>query len=374
MPRSHVACGALALALVIGCDAKDTAPAEAAGKGEVKAAALADASSKGAAKTEVVVDAKTDAKVDAKADANIDAKVDANVDALAAIAPRIGGTIVAVADYRVEILAYVSGRIEALVMDAKGELVADPGKLVLACSFAAKGDARAEVDLKWDAELARFAGQVAAGVELVPGAVELELAVDGKASTGALAELALAAEASHGGQILVAGNYSIELVADAGVLHAYAFDASGKAHAAGDLDLDVDVGGGSKLELVWDAPSASYTAALAADLELAAKPVIVQVKVGADVAIAAVQSFSAKAKVAAASELDAAGKLDAHAEAHAPKVSAKARAGGHAGASAKGGVKVETKKSASASAKGGAKASGGIKIGGSAKGGIKIGG
>lgn len=362
MPRSHVACGALALALVIGCDAKDTLPAEAAGKGEVKAAALADASGKGAAKTGVVVDAKTDAKVDAKADANIDAKVDA----LADIAPRIGGTIVAVADYRVEILAYVSGRIEALVMDTKGELVADPGKLALACSFAAKGDARTEVDLKWDAELARFAGQVAAGVELVPGPVELELAVDGKASTGALAELALAAEASHGGQILVAGDYSIELVADAGVLHAYAFDARGKAHAAGDLDVDVDIGGGSKLELVWDPPSASYTAALAADLELAAKPVIVQVKVGADVAIAAVQSFSAKAKVAAASELDAAGKLDAHADAHAPKVSAKA------GASAKSGVKVQTKKSASA--KGGAKASGGIKIGGSAKGGIEIGG
>lgn len=360
MPRSHVACGALALALVIGCDAKDSAPVEAAGKGEVKAAALADASSK--AKTEVVVDAKTNAKVDAK--------VDAKADALAEIAPRIGGTIVAVADWRVEILAYVNGRIEALVMDAKGELVADPGKLALACKLAAKGDARADVELKWDAELARFVGQVAAGVELVPGAVEISLALDGKASTGALAELALAAEASHGGQIFVAGDYSIELVADAGVVHAYAFDASGKAHAAGDLDLDVDIGGGSKLELVWDPPSASYTAALAADLELAAKPVIVQVKVGADVAIAAVQSFTAK--VAAASELDAAGKLDAHAEAHAPKLSAKAGGGAHAGASTKGGVKVETKKSASV--KGGAKASGGIKIGGSAKGGIKIGG
>lgn len=368
MPRSHVACGALALALMVGCDAKDTAPVEAAGKGEVKAAALADASSK--AKTEVVVDAKADAKADVKADADVDAKVDA----LAEIAPRIGGTIVVVADWRVEILAYVNGRIEALVMDAKGELAADPSKLALACKLAAKGDARADVELKWDAELARFVGQAAAGVELVPGAIEVELALDGKASTGALAELALAAEASHGGQIFVAGDYSIELVADAGVVHAYAFDASGKAHAAGDLDLDVDIGGGSKLELVWDPPSASYTAALAADLELTAKPVIVQVKVGADVAIAAVQSFSAKAKVASASELDAAGKLDAHAEAHAPKISAKGSGGAHAGASAKSGVKVETKKSASASAKGGAKASGGIKIGGSAKGGIKIGG
>jgi hypothetical protein len=365
MPRRHVACGALALAL-IGCDAKDTASADAAAKSEVKAAALADAPSKPAAKTEVVVEAKSDAKADAKADANVDAKLDV----LAEIQPRIGGTIVAVADYRVEILAYVNGRIEALVMDAKGELVADPGKLVLACSLAAKGDARAEVDLKWDAELARFVGQVAAGVELVPGAVELELAVDGKASTGAFAELALAAEASHGGQILVAGDYSIELVAEAGVVHAYAFDASGKAHAAGDLDLDVDVGGGTKLDLVWDPPSASYTAALAANVELAAKPLIVQVKVGADVAVAAVQSFTASAKLAGAGKLDAGGKLDAHADAHAPKVSAKA--GAHAGASAKSGAKVETKKSASA--KGGAKASGGIKIGGSAKGGIKIGG
>lgn len=360
MPCRQLAGVAIAIALVVGCDDKPSVPTEATGKGVVNAAVGGEASGRGAAKAEVAADAKADAKAIALP------KVDAEV--AADIQPRIGGTIVVVADYRVEILAFVVGRIEAVIMDAKGELVADPSKLVLAASFAAKGDARADVDLKWDAELGRFVGQVAAGVELVPGAVEIELTVDNKASAGALAELALAAEASHGGQIMVAGDWSIELVADAGVVHAHAFDASANAHLAGDLKLVLDAGAGADLELVWDPPSASYKAELAGGLDLSAQPLVLRVAAGAEVAVAAVHSFHASAKLAAA------GELDAKADVRPPEVHAKA--GAHAGASGNSSVKVETKKSASAkaSAKGSAKASGGIKIGGSAKGGIKIGG
>jgi len=354
MRCSPVACGALVLALSVGCDKKDEAPA--AASGQANAAAAVDANGKAEAKADVA----------AKADANADAAADVAAD----IQPRIGGTIVVVGEYRVEILAFVRGRIEAVIMDAKGELVADPGKLVLAAKLAAKGDAKADVALKWDAELARFVGQVEGDVEIVPGPVEIELTVDGKASTGALAEIALAAEASHGGQVLVAGAYSLELVAEAGAVHAYAFDASGKAHAAGDLDIDLDVGAGGELDLKWDPPSASYHAKLEGGLDLAAKPLVIRVAAGGKVAVAAVHSFQASAKLAAA------GKLDARAEVRPPKVTAKADANARAGASAKSNVKVETKKSASASAKAGAKAGGKIEagIGGSAKGGFKIGG
>lgn len=351
MRCNPVAYGALALVLVVGCDSKESAQTDADGKAVAKAAVGADSS----------------AKAEVKAEAKGDAKADADVAAAAAVQPRIGGTIVVVGEYNVEILAFVGGRIEAVIMDAKGELLANTD-LELAAKLAAKGDAKADVELKWEPTLARFVGQVDAKVELVPGPIEVSVDVGGKASVGALAELGLAAEASHGGQVLVAGDYSIELVADGGFVHAYAFDVNGKAHAAGDLDLDLAVDGATDLRLQWDAPSASYKAKIDGKLDFDAKPIVLKVAASGKVAVAAVQSFHASAKLAMK------GKADVHADVRPPEVKAKADAGAKAGASAKAGGKVETKKSASASAKAGAKASGGIDIGGSAKGGIKIGG
>ena len=349
----HLAVGALGLVFATSCDSKGESKAEAEGKTQANAAAGADAAGKTAAKVEVAANADADASADANA----------AVDVAADVKPQIGGTIVVAGDYNVEILAFVGGRIEAVIMDAKGALVVDAGQHELGATLAAKGDARAEVDLKWDVELARFVGQVDAGIELVPGPVEVELTVDGKANVGTMAELGLAAEASHGGQIMVAGAWSLELVAEAGFVHAYVFDASGKAHAAGDLDLDVDVDAASKLDLKWDPPSASYKAKLEGGLELAAKPLVVRVAADGKAAFAAVQSFHASAKLAVNA------KLDADAEVRAPTVAAKAdaKAQGKAsvGGSAKGSAKVETKKSASS--KGSVKIGDGIKASGSAK-------
>jgi hypothetical protein len=331
MRGHHVALGALALAFGIGCGAQATAEADA--------------------------DAKTNADASAKAEAKAPA-----VD----IQPRIGGTIVAAGEYYVEILAFVDGRIEASVMDAKGELVAyADGKLQLSATLAAKADAKAKVDLAWDVELARFVGQVDA--ELVPGPLAIELTVDGKVSAGALAELGLAAHAHHGGQMMVAGAWSIEIAARGGFVHAYVFDISGRAHAKGDLELHLDAG--AKLDLHWDPPSASYKAKLEGGLELEGKPLVLRVAAQGKVAIAAVASFHASARVAIADEVAAHANVDGDAG---------LKAGAHG--SAKSGAKVEVHEhagaSGKASAKAGAKASGGIKasIGGSAKGGIKIGG
>jgi hypothetical protein len=307
-------------------------------------------------------------KTDATADVVADAKVD--VDVAADIKPRIGGTIVAAGSHNVEVLAFVDGRVEAVVMDAKGELVADPGAFGLSIALAAEGDAKAQVDLAWDVELARFVGEVKGDLVLVPGPIEVSLTADGKASVGALAELGLAARASHGGQIMVAGAWSIELVAKGAAVHAYAFDVSGKAHAAGDLDLDVDLDADTKLDLKWDPPSASYKAEIDGKLDLDAKPLVVRVAADGKIALAAVASFHASAKA------DADAALAAAADIRPPKIDVKAKAGGaaKAGGSAKASAKVETKKSAKAKGKietGDGSFKAGVK--GSAKAGIKIG-
>jgi hypothetical protein len=207
-------------------------------------------------------------------------------------------------------------------------------------------------------------------VQLVPGPVEVKFEVAGQAHAGQLAQLGLAVEGTHGGQIMVAGNYAVEIVADGEFVHAYVFDASGEAHAKGEFDLDLQVGAGTELALVWDPPSASYKAKVEGDFDLEAKPVVLEITVEGIVSVAAVQSFSAKASADAVADLDvdAVANVDASARVAAPKVSARAEA------SKSGSAKATADVDKSASAEGSAKTgSSGAKASGSAKAGFKFG-
>lgn len=362
MKRIHIAFGAFALAVGLGCDSRGEAQVDGAAKTKDEAVVNAGA----VAKTDA------DAKVDAKVDATAAAKLDANVAAVV-MTPRIGGTLVEAGQFYVEILAFVDGRIEAIVIDAKDELVVD-ADAKLKTTLAAKGDARAQIDLAWDAELGRWAGKVQGDLVLVPGPLDVELTIGGTTQLGAFAELGLTANASHGGQMMVAGAWSVELAAEAGVVHAWAFDADGKAHAAGDLDLDLALDDAAAVDLVWDPPSASYTAKLDAGFDLEAKPIVLKIATGGKIAVAAVDSFHASAKADADATLAAGAKLDADVKAKAPsvkadvgaKADASAKASAKAKASTKGSAKVETKKSAKASSGDGsfkASAKGSFKIG-----------
>lgn len=373
MRQHHFATFALTFAFVLGCDSDGSGKADAEGKTAVSGAAGAEVAGKTEAKANAEANAKADAEIDAEIDADVDADAKAQADADAEVAaevvlkPQIGGTIVAAGDYNVEILAFVDGHVEAVVLDAKGELVADMSKLLLVATLAAEGEAKAKVDLAWNAELARFVGEVEAGVQLVPGPVEVAVDVEGKASVGALAELGLAVQASHGGQVMMAGAYSLEVVAKGGAVHVYAFDVAGQAHAKGDLDLDVELDGGAKLDLKWDPPSASYKAEVEGDLDLEAKPIVVELRAEGKVTVAAVAKFHAASAVAVN------GAIDARAEVGAPAAKGKLDGSASGKASAKGGAKLEVKKSSSAKAS--AKTDGGgIKAKAKAKAGFSFGG
>jgi hypothetical protein len=299
--------------------------------------------------------------------------------AVAPVQARIGGTVIAAGDYAVEVLLQANGRLEALVMDAKGALLGSPDRVKLALGVQTKAGAQAKIDMKWDPPKARFVGEAAAGVELAPGAVDVTLDIDGKTSAGAAVMVALSAGAIHGGQVIVAGEYSVELVPQGEVVYAFAFDASGKAHAAGNLDLALELGGKS-FALTWDAPSMSYKATLDAGIELDAKPVVLKLAAGGKLALGAVASFNADARANIDAALYAKAKLEGDVRAKAaaaldvktPEVSAKISRAKAAGASAKANVRVpeptvkaSATKSASASAGTGtgAKASAGAKAG-----------
>ncbi|MES1186939.1 MAG: hypothetical protein ABUL60_24205 [Myxococcales bacterium] len=296
--------------------------------------------------------------------------------------PRIGGHVLAAGAFSAEVLASPSGEVRALVSDSAGAEVTGALDAKLSATVSTTAGARETIALAFDAGRACFAGKAKAGVELAPG--PLEFSVDAKVGggIGRLEGIGLSVAASHGGQVIAVGDFSVELVAKGQAISAFVLDASGKAHVGGDLDLKllVGAGAGSELGLKWDAPSASYTGKIAANVDLGLEPLRVALVAGGKAFVGGVASLNAAAKanakldgkLAVDAKLDAKAKLAADAKA---KVAADAQAKLDQAAKAAASIKVtapkvdlSAKKSASASAKAGggkadAKASAGFSFG-----------
>jgi hypothetical protein len=293
--------------------------------------------------------------------------------------PRLGGSVLAAGAFSAELFARANGEVDAFVKDSAGATVTGDGGAAFKVVASAKGGAREEIGLRFDAPRGRFTGKAKAGVELAAG--PLELVVDAKvgAGVGRLENVALQVEAAHGGQVVAVGDFSVELVAKGKQLSAFVFDASGKAHAAGDLDLKVDVGvgAGSTLALRWDAPSASYVGTAAANVDWSLQPLRISLVAAGRAFAGAVASLDAAAKARGKvdAKLDTSAKLDTGVKLGGDAklaTGAKAKLDGDAKASVSKGAsaslkvappKVDVKQSAGAKAGGGAKASAGISIG-----------
>jgi hypothetical protein len=236
--------------------------------------------------------------------------------------PEIGGTLVVAGKYGVELAVGADGTIEARVFDAAGARV--DGKVKLALKLPDKAGKLHAVALAWDEVAARFSGKVGAGVELVAGAAEI--LIDG-AVAAKVPSLALRAAAKHDGKLVAVGDYTLELVADAGAITAYAFDASAAAHAAGDLDVALKLGAGAFTKLAWDAPSLAYKAKIDGDVDLGAELALV-VKAGGKVFVGA-SAPSAKASADVDPKVSA--KAKAKADVKLPKPEVKVDKGASAG-------------------------------------------
>jgi hypothetical protein len=243
-------------------------------------------------------------------------------------APEFGGSVLAAGDYAVELAARASGDVEAHVKNAAGAALDGSAGLSLTSTLQANGGAAQAVSLNWDPAAAAFKGRAAAGVQLLPGPAEIQLSAGGPAYVGGLAQLSIAGAASHGGRVVVAGDYSLELAQKEGVLLAYVMDASGKALAASNLDVSLRLGGAAAAvtRLTWDAPSAAYTAKVAAKFDLTAQPVRVEIKIGGRSHVGAFGRLDARAKansnLNAALESNARGDAKLAAKVPRPKVDA----------------------------------------------------
>lgn len=296
--------------------------------------------------------------------------------------PRFGGNVLAAGAYSAELFVNPKGEVRAFI-DSAGADVKGDAAAKFKVNVNAQGGAREDINLAFDPPHACFVGKAKAGVELAPGPLEFVADASVGGGVGRLEQVALSIDASHGGQVVAVGDFSVELVAKGPEIHAFVLDASGKAHAAADLDLNLDVGAGAgtRLKLEWDAPSLSYVAKAKANVDLALEPIRISLVAQGKAFVGAVASLKAaakananlKAKADVDVDVDAKAKLGADANAKlVGDAKAKLDAGANAAKNASASVKVTppkvnvtTSKTASAGAKagGGAKASAGFSIG-----------
>jgi hypothetical protein len=256
-----------------------------------------------------------------------------SVDRLPVVAaPEFGGSVLLVGDYSAEVIARADGEVLAFVKDPQGAALSSAGGLGLTANVQTSGSARESVELAFDAARKCFAGHVKAGVEIAPGALELSLRNQGRVLVGSLERVSLRMNATHGGQVLVAGEYSLEVVPEGKLVHVYAFDAAGKALAKADASLRLQLGLSSPrtVALDWDAASSSFTAALGADVNLRAQPIRLLLSVDGHSFEAAASSLDKVASLRLdPGKLSANGKVDVAADA-AAKLGADAKVGADA--------------------------------------------
>ena len=233
--------------------------------------------------------------------------------------PRLGGHVLAAGAFSAEVFAGADNEVRAFIRDSAGAEVKGDANANFTARINGQGGAREDIALHFDAPRACFAGKAKAGVELAAG--PLELVVDAKigAGIGRLERIGLSVQASHGGQVVAVGDYSVELVAKGASISAFVFDAAGKADASGQLDLALDIGAraATQLALKWDAPSLSYTGKAGAAVKLSLEPIRISLVASGKAFQGAIASLDAVAKANLKADLNLKARSDAKVDGHA---------------------------------------------------------
>lgn len=177
--------------------------------------------------------------------------------ALVLFGPQRGGHMFNLGELGVELVPEVRGLVRAFVHDAAGSPVLDP-KLSLEARLLSQSLEKQRVTLRWDPQSASYVGNAAA--PLRPGPIELAA----NSARARIEQAGLLAAPQHGGQALLVGFYSVELLLRDDEVQLFVYDAFGKAYPAGHLELMLVFRGrqGAFYRLSWDEKTFSYRAAL----------------------------------------------------------------------------------------------------------------
>lgn len=192
------------------------------------------------------------------------------------VAAKLGGTLIDVSSFFVEVLLREGGELEALVLDSEGEPVTKGATLTI--SVDGSDAAVHPVAMAYDAELGAFAGELEGDLDIVAGPVEVAVAAGGVTGTRQLEHLAVAPAPTHGGAVLVAGPVAAEVVIEPeGTVHAYFVHASGAPRGAWTgkskvVVLGVD-GARHPCALRWNAASRHHVGCADGGVRVASGPV-----------------------------------------------------------------------------------------------------
>ena len=193
-----------------------------------------------------------------------------------ALLSRMGGVIVPTTDEGlfVEIIPEVDGKISALVLDEDGAIQA--GGASVQVQVAGNDGSPHPVTLQWDAVAGRYVGQVGEGVDLQTGPMSVTVSRDGSApAVGQVAMVASAPAPTHGGRVVVAGEYAAEVVPSAdGTIHAYVEGPNVGAGASAAVQVEVQGTDGRPHPVVlqYDPQEQHYVGRLGGEVRVAPGP------------------------------------------------------------------------------------------------------
>lgn len=177
--------------------------------------------------------------------------------ALVLFGPQRGGHMFSLGELGVELVPEVTGLVRAFVHDALGAPLLDP-KLSLEAMLLSQSLEKQRVALRLDPQSASYVGKAAAALR--PGPIELAA----KSARARIEQAGLLPTPQHGGQVLLVGFHSVELLLRDDEVQLFVYDAFGKAYPAGHLELMLVFRGrqGAFYRLSWDEKTFSYRAAL----------------------------------------------------------------------------------------------------------------
>jgi hypothetical protein len=188
--------------------------------------------------------------------------------------PSHGGAVLVAGAVAAEVAVEPEGAIHAYFVDAAGAPVTGDiegqGKVVV---FGTDG-APHPADLRWDAEAGHHVGRLDAEFTVAPGPVELVVDVRGASHRGRIERAALLRPAVHGGQVAVAGEYSVEVVpTNDGYVDAYVVDFEGapvRNHASFVAHVGADL---APVRMTWNGQAGCYRGRVGADVDVSVRPV-----------------------------------------------------------------------------------------------------
>ncbi|MCB9604126.1 MAG: hypothetical protein H6720_27705, partial [Sandaracinus sp.] len=202
-------------------------------------------------------------------------EVSANVAKMAS-APAVashGGTVVVVGEMSAEVVAKPD-QVIAWVEGPDGQVSGGDAEVTVMVPVV---DAPpAPVTLVWSAEFAAYVGTPT--VAVAPGPITFTVEQNDTTYRTSVASVPVVRPPSHEGTVVVAGDYSVEVVPDdGGQLKAYVVDVGG-APVTADATVNVTVGADhTPVTLTWDAAANCYVGAVEPTIDVAAAPIAVAV-------------------------------------------------------------------------------------------------